>query len=247
MLTISHGWEPRQTAGCNLFQFSAIRRTTRPLRFVPLIENCLRYGGLYRRPHEYRDGQLWCPISGSPMSTSFANLRFLVPWLADGGGWVLFCDGVDMLFLDDPAKLFAMADDRYAVMVVKHQHEPTEATKMDDQIQTKYKKKNWSSVILWNLDHSANQRLTIEMVNELPGRDLHRFCWLEDDEIGGLPETWNFLVGIDPRGGESVGDAKPALLHYTLGSPELGYRGPWAQEWMAELAIMDASRKKIRA
>ena len=56
-----------------------------------------------------------------------------------------------MLFLDDPAKLFALADDQFAVMVVKHDHQPTETTKMDGQLQTVYARKNWSSVILWNL------------------------------------------------------------------------------------------------
>ena len=59
------------------------------------------------------------------------------------------------------------------------------------------------------------------MVNTLPGRDLHRFCWLEDDEIGELPPEWNHLVGIDP----DTKAARPALLHYTLGTAEVGVDG----------------------
>src|SRR5690606_28435707 len=115
------------------------------------------------------------------------------PWLAENQ-WALFCDFVDMMFLADPSELFSLADDRYAVMVVKHNHVPTEKKKMDNQAQTVYQRKNWSSVILWNIAHPANARLTIDMVNTLPGRDLHRFCWLEDDEIGELPAAWNHLV-----------------------------------------------------
>ena len=59
-----------------------------------------------------------------------------------------------------------------------------------------YSRKNWSSVVLWNWAHPANRRLTLEMVNTLPGRDLHAFCWLDEWEIGELPVEWNYLVGV---------------------------------------------------
>lgn len=211
------------------------------------MENALRYNGLYTRPHEARDGQLWCPISDAPMATSFANSRFLTPWLA-GNQWALFCDFADMMFLWDPAELFALADERYAVMVVQHNHNPDAgivkretSVKMDGQQQTSYSRKNWSSVILWNCAHQANSRLTMEMVNTLPGRDLHRFCWLKDDEIGELPAEWNYLVGVSPM------TMKPKLLHFTLGIAALeGYDvGPWADLWLKELAILDATRARI--
>src|SRR5690606_17567627 len=169
------------------------------------------------------DGQLWCPISDAPMATSFANSRFLTPWLTDAD-WALFCDGADMLWLADPAEMFALADPKYAVQVVKRRHEPGEQTKMDKQVQTAYPRKNWSSVILWNRKHPANARLTLDMVNSLPGRDLHRFCWLEDDEIGELPLECNWLVGVD------ADEGSPKLLHYTLGLPSMpGYEDkPWS-------------------
>src|SRR5687767_9602142 len=150
MLTICGGWDNREPLGYALCQFSAIRRTTKPIRFVPLMEKVLRYNRLYSRPHEQRNGQLWCPISNAPMSTTFANSRFLSPWMANGDNWVLFCDFADMLFLADPAELFVLADDRFAVQVVKGRHVPDETVKMDGQVQTTYERKNWSSVILWN-------------------------------------------------------------------------------------------------
>lgn len=240
MLEIVGGWDVREVAGFNLNYYAAWRRTSAPLNIQPLMEKGLRYEGLYKRPHEHRNGQLWDPISDAPMSTSFANARFLTPWKARGE-WVLFCDFCDMLFLSDPAELFALADEKFAVQVVKRRHEPDETTKMDGQIQTSYQRKNWSSVILWNLRHPGTVRLTLEMVNSLPGRDLHAFCWLEDEEIGELPAGWNYLVGVDDL------TVKPALLHFTKGTPELtgAKEAPWADVWLNELAIMDASRGRL--
>jgi hypothetical protein len=80
-------------------------------------------------------------------------------------------------------------------MVVKHDHQPTEHWKMDGQFQTRYHRKNWSSVCLFNCDHPANKALTVDLVNSAPGRDLHAFSWLADDLIGELPPEWNWLVG----------------------------------------------------
>lgn len=166
-----------------------------------------------------------------------------MPWLVPKGTkWALFCDFADMLFLADPAELFRLADDRYAVMVVKHWYEPTASTKMDGQMQVQYRAKNWSSVVLWNLEHFKNKLLTKAMVNMLPGRELHRFCWLEKEDIGELPMEWNWLVGHTEK--EGFG---PKLLHFTEGLPIMeGYEeGPWSQAWKKELAIMDQTRKGI--
>jgi hypothetical protein len=234
MLEIISGWEPREAVGYQACMQSAIKRTSQPIRFIPLIETALHAQGLYSRPHQRRGAQLWDIISGAPMATSFACSRFLTPWLSSEP-WALFCDFADMLFLTDPAELLALADDRYATMVVKHRHTPVETVKMDGQIQTAYARKNWSSVILWNRRHPANRRLTVEMVNSLPGRDLHRFCWLKDDEIGDLPIEWNWLVGVKQR--EPAYDADPKLLHFTLGIPTMpGYEnGPYSAVWHSEL------------
>jgi hypothetical protein len=45
------------------------------------------------------------------------------------------------------------------------------------------------------------------------GEYLHRFSWLADHQIGGLPQRWNRLVleqEIQPT---------DKLLHYTIGTP----------------------------
>ncbi len=190
----------------------------------------LRARGLYRRPTSHRDGRLWDDISGAPCATEFSISRFLVPHLA-GSGWALFMD-CDMLVRADLFKLIAQADDDRAVMVVKHNYDPPEGVKMDGQAQLRYARKNWSSVVLWNVGHPANAKLTIDMVNTVPGRDLHRFFWLDDEQIGELDASWNWLAG------HSSTDIDPAIVHFTEGLPNMtGYEdSEFADEWWAELA-----------
>jgi lipopolysaccharide biosynthesis glycosyltransferase len=200
------------------------------MRITGLCLDQLRQVGMYWREHTTRDGQLWDVISDAPMATEFANSRFLVPHLAKGG-WAVFLDA-DMLARADLAHLFNLGDKRYAVQVVKHEYAPTAQTKMDGQLQTVYPRKNWSSLMLFNCDHPANRRLTIEMVNTLPGRDLHAFCWLDKSEIGALPPEWNWLAG------HSSPEIDPALVHYTTGGPWLpAYAdAPYSNEWRTEYA-----------
>jgi lipopolysaccharide biosynthesis glycosyltransferase len=249
LLEIVAGADPREELGFQVSRFSAYRKTTEPLTIIPLREKALRYQGIYKRRHEEREGRLWCPISEAPMSTNFAVSRFLAKFLVEGN-WTLFCDFADMLFLGDPAELFALADERYAVMVVKRDFRTEAETKMDGQVQTEYPRKLWSSVILWNVAHPGNARLTFEMVNELPGRDLHRFCWLEDHEIGALPLAWNWVAGVDSVADRpGLGWGSPKLLHYSLGPPFMpGYEnGPWSAQWHRERAIMDSMHRRPAA
>lgn len=161
-------------------------------------------------------GQLWDEISHAPMSTEFAITRFVTPLLAQSG-WALFIDS-DVLWLGDVAELIALANPFYAVMVVQHGALREEGLKMDGQVQLPYHRKNWSSVMLFNCDHPANRGLTLDLINRAPGRDLHRFCWLDDQWIGALPSEWNWLVGVQEK------PLAPKLAHYTLG-------GPWLPNW----------------
>src|SRR3546814_8635598 len=110
--------------------------------------------GLYTRPqHELQ-------------LTDFSFSRFLTPSLAGFQDWAIFMDD-DMLVLDDIAKLWALRDDRYAVQVVKHDHVPQEDVKFLDKVQTKYEKKNWSSVMLFNCARCT--ALTPAYVNSATG------------------------------------------------------------------------------
>ena len=122
--------------------------------------------------------------------------------------------------------LFSSLDRKYALYTVPHRYVPTATTKMDGQAQTQYEKKNQSSFMIFNCDHPATSKLTLEMVNTVPGRDLHRFCWLEDDMIGELDQAWNFLVGhTDPA-------VEPKNIHWTAGTPAMrGYENvPFVDE-----------------
>lgn len=228
------GFDPRERTAYDVTRYSILSRAKNPkkVQVIPIELSNERISKILTRPIEKKDGKLWCPISQAPMATEFAISRFCVPFL-ENSDWVLFCDS-DMLCLDDIENLFALADDKYAVMVVKHNQNPTEKTKMDGQVQTSYSRKNWSSLILWNCSHPSNKKLTKDMLNSLPGRDLHAFKWLEDEEIGELPVEWNFLVRVSERT-----DKPLKMLHYTLG-------GPWFENWekqdMDDLWIEEARK-----
>jgi hypothetical protein len=223
------GYEPRE-ADAYLVCVSSIRaHCPDPPPIRPLILEQLRLAGLYARPSHQRNGRMFDEISGAPCSTEFAISRFLTPILAKTG-WALFMD-CDMLARADIRDLFEQADPRKAVLCVQHNHVPAKVFKMDDQIQLRYRRKNWSSVMLFNCDHPANKKLTLGLVNSLPGRDLHAFCWLEDSEIGSLRADWNHLEG------ETAALLDPKIVHFTNGIPRMpGYEvSPFAEEWRSRL------------
>jgi hypothetical protein len=234
------GWDPREEEAFRVAGDSLRRRSS-----IAVDIQTVRADGVcnaeVRRPVERRDGNLWCPISQAPMATAFACSRFIVP-IAERARfcpdeWVLFVD-CDVVFLGDVAELLRIADPRFAVMVVKRQQPDTGPTKMDGQTQTSYPRKNWSSVVLWNIAHPGNLRLTARGVDTWPGRHLHAFRWLRNEEIGELPRGWNHLVGIDPPEER----ARARLLHYTLGGPWLpGWRGgPLDDLWVREAGLATA-------
>jgi lipopolysaccharide biosynthesis glycosyltransferase len=223
------GFDPREAAAFAVAKESMRKHMIQPIPIRGIMLDKLREDGLYTRRTERRDGRLWDEISEAPMSTEFAISRFLTPHLAKEG-WALFTD-CDVMARKSLVRLFDLADPKYAIMCVKHRHDPPEGEKMDGQIQTRYFRKNWSSVMLFNCAHPANRLLTVEMINERPGRELHAFCWLEDREIGELPAEWNYLVG------HTQTNAEPALVHFTDGIPSMpGYeKVPYADEWRSSL------------
>lgn len=225
------GFDAREAEAYNVARKSILGRS-KGVEVLPLRLYMDPVKSLLRRPIERKDGKMWCPISQAPMATEFAISRFCVPFIQKEG-FALFVD-CDIVCLADINELFNLADDKYAVQVVKREHTPTESVKMDGQVQTQYPRKNWSSMVLWNCSHPANKRLTLKELNGWPGRDLHAFRWLLDDEIGALPPEWNHLVGVDPVSGIQDfenGQAGPMkyvvwakLLHFTNG-------GPWIKGW----------------
>jgi hypothetical protein len=200
----------------NVLAHSIQARASEPVTIAPLMLSQL--GSLmWRERHNLQ-------------SSDFSFSRFLVPHLCDYRGWALFMD-CDMLMLDDVAKLWRLRDEAFAVQCVKHDHVPTEATKFLGESQTRYEKKNWSSVMLFNTEKCA--ALTPDYVNTASGLDLHRFHWLgNDDLIGEIPHRWNHLVDYDP----ALPAAELSNLHFTTGGPYFpdyvtcGYADLWFAE-----------------
>jgi lipopolysaccharide biosynthesis glycosyltransferase len=200
------GYDSREQIAYDVCEYS-ILKYNRNARVIPLKQDELREQKLYWRDND--------PLS----STEFTFTRFLVPHLCNYQGWALFVD-CDFLFQINIEEIFALADNRYAAMVVKHDYNPPEGVKMDGQKQLAYPRKNWSSMILWNCGHPNNQKLTTGLVNKETGQFLHRFSWLKDDMIGELNCQYNWLVNHyhEPK------DGKPKLIHYTEG-------GPWFENY----------------
>lgn len=228
------GFDRREAAAFAVCRDSILAHLSAPIPIRGIVLSELQESGLYRRETERRLGRLYDKLSvrgdyDGAMSTEFAIARFLVKELA-GDGLALFMD-CDMLVRTDLCELFQHCEENSgkAVYCVKHDHRPASDRKMDDQVQTSYARKNWSSLVMWDCDHPANMALTLDLVNTAPGRDLHAFCWLADQDIGELGPEWNWLVG------HSNGSAEPKVVHWTDGGPWFeGFRDvPFADEYDA--------------
>ena len=208
-LRIYVGWDSREDIAYQACRQSLKDTASVPIKVIPLKQPQLKRDEMYWRDKD----QL--------ASTEFTFTRFLLPELAEFKGWALFID-CDFIALDDVKKLFDQRDNKYALMCAQHDYTPKANTKMDGQQQHNYPRKNWSSMMLVNCGHPSNRLLTKELVNDpkVDGKYLHRFSWLEDEEVGKLSHEWNWLVGWykEPE------DGKPKFLHYTEG-------GPWFEEY----------------
>lgn len=227
-LRIFIGYDSRERAAYDVCVQSLRDHASIPLSIEPLDERMLRHAGVYRRDWRYDDGQYIDMRDNRIFSTWFSFTRFLVPSLCQWRGIALFCDG-DFLFRSDVSELLDKFDSRCAVQVVKHDHVPGEAYKMEGQAQTRYLRKNWSSLMLWNCAYPANLLLTPHKVNIERGQWLHALSWAEEREIGALPVEWNYLVGTNTR--EDC--VSPKAVHFTLGIPPMPGRAAdeYADEW----------------
>lgn len=216
------GWDAREEIAYDVCEFSLNRRASEPVHITPLVQQQLRDQGLYWRALD--------PLA----STEFTYTRFLVPYLADYKGWALFCD-CDFLWRGDVVELFQIAAldsaQSQAVLCVQHDYRPPEKVKMDGVPQTLYPRKNWSSLMLLNCGHPAMRALDLEAVNTQTGAWLHRFAWLDDQQIGALSEDWNWLEGWSDQA------IDPKAVHFTRGGPWFpGYHNvAYAPEWVRKL------------
>lgn len=219
MIPIFVGYDTRESVAYHVFSQSIIDSASVPVALYPLALKSL--SGMYRETHD--DG-----------SNAFIYSRFLVPYLMDYKGWAIFTDG-DMICLGDIAELFALRDEKYAAMVVKHNYQTKHKEKyLGTSMRTvnvDYPKKNWSSVILWNCGHPSNSMMTPKYVMDSTGTMLHRFQHLKDEEVGELPIEWNWL---SQEFGENP---KAKIIHFSLGVPGIRHyaNDPQASHWFNAL------------
>jgi lipopolysaccharide biosynthesis glycosyltransferase len=224
------GWDSREPIAYDVAKKTLLDRASIPVEVHAIKLQELVEKGAYTREVD--------PLA----STEFTYSRFFTPWLAGYKGWALFCD-CDFLFLDDIAKLTEYLDPSKAVLCVKHDYTPKATVKMDGKVQTNYPRKNWSSFMLFNCEHPSAKTLTPDVINSQTGAYLHRMQWAADEEIGGIPERWNWLEGWS----EKPESGTPAAVHFTNG-------GPWfkdwqnvdyGDEWRAEASKVDPNWKPI--
>jgi lipopolysaccharide biosynthesis glycosyltransferase len=190
------GFDPRESVVYHTFIQSLIEKSTLPIEITPLAVNTLNF---YEESHQDK-------------SNDFVYSRFLTPFMSNFEGWSIYVDG-DMICQADIKELLTLRDDTKAVQVVKHDYKTKAENKYLDNKNENYPRKNWSSVILWNCSHPKHKILTPEFINKQTGKFLHRFSWLEDEEIGELPIEWNWLAIEYPE------NPLAKLIHYTLGAP----------------------------
>jgi lipopolysaccharide biosynthesis glycosyltransferase len=199
MITVYIGFDSNQKEAFNVCKYSIKKNSNESIKIFPLMKDFLINSDLYYRNED------------SNASTEFAFTRFLVPYLNDYQGWAIFCDS-DFLWTGDVNELFKNLNQDIAVKCVKHNYEPKSNQKMEGKIQTKYPRKNWSSMMVFNCSHPSCKKLTIENINTRSGAWLHRFQWCDDKEIEEVGPEYNCLVGY-------YNIKQPKAIHFTDGGP----------------------------
>lgn len=195
-LTITIGYDQSESIAYHTFCQSIIERSSIPVQFIPLALDNLYF---YKEDH----------IDGS---NKFIYSRFLTPYLCEFKGYSIYADG-DMICNTDIANVLSLVDPTKAVQVVKHKYKTKMKIKYLNKDNLNYPRKNWSSFIIFNNEHGANKILTPDFIQKMDGKYLHRFSWLNDDEIGEIPIEWNWLAI------EYEKNLNAKIIHYTLGTP----------------------------
>jgi hypothetical protein len=182
VLKVFIGYDEVESVSWHTMAHSIFRQSSVPVAFIPINNDNLR--------------EIFTRKRLSTQSNSFSLSRFLVPYLSNYEGYAVFFD-CDMMLRTDISKIFEeiKGQEKKAVYVVKHDYKPKDKIKYLDTIQYSYPRKNWSSVVLWDCSHPSNKLVNLDYVNNAEPKELHRFSWLKDDEIGELDIRWNWLVG----------------------------------------------------
>ena len=227
-LKIFVGYDPVESVAWHTLVHSIYSQSSVPVSFTPI--NIRNLNNVFQRARD------------SKQSNEFSFTRFLVPYLCAFEGFALFMD-CDMLLRTDIKKVFdlAKADQKKAVHVVQHTYEPRDDVKYLNTVQYSYPRKNWSSFVLWNCAHPKNKALTTEYVNSASGLELHRFLWLDDEDIGDLDLKWNWLVGEYDQPPKDVN-----TVHWTNGGPYFHeYKNTdFSSEWFEQNKNMNFCKQR---
>ena len=232
-LRVYLGWDKRDALAFAVARASILKHASGPVTVLPLKDWDVRAAGLYWRSYWVNPrGQMFDDIDSRPFTTDFTYTRFLVPALERfEPGRVIFADS-DTFWRGDICALPELLPDGKAVACVQHDHAPEEMVKVTGNLQQRYPRKNWSSVMVMNPDKCRT--LTPYQVNRA-GRDwLHSIHWTPDRDIVALPTEWNWLDGYSPD------MADPKVVHFTRGTPDMKNRtaGPFDAEWLALAASL---------
>lgn len=220
MIRLYFGHDERESVGTHVFINSVLQHASQPVALTPLHKPVL----------EKAFGQTF-----AEGTNAFTMSRFLVPALNDFVGTAIFVDGADMLCRSDIAQILRDADPFQPVSVVKHDYRTRNprkyrGTRMEAE-NTDYPRKQWASVMVMHCWHMAWRKLTPDKVAQMSLLDLLQFRFLQDDQIGVLPDAWNWLA--DEHGYRM--DAR--IVHFTAGVPGFPAHADVAHgdEWRAQL------------
>lgn len=216
MLKVFCGYDERESDGFHVFSESLIQTSSIPVCIIPLH--------LPMMQEFYSD-------HSNTGTNAFVKSRFLIPYLCDYKGFAVFMDGADMLMRSDIAELKEYINPVKAVSVVKHDYKTNHPKKYIgtsmENVNLDYPCKNWSSMMLINCSHPAWMCVTPEYVENTEAKSLHRFEFLNTQQIAELPKEWNWLVG------EYDHNPRAKIAHFTLGIPSFNHykNCDYSQEW----------------
>ena len=207
MIPIYVGFDPREAIAYSVFCHSVLSRTKANVSFTPVCG------------------------AQEDASNTFSKARFHIPEMQGYRGWAIWADG-DMLCRADIQELWDLRKPGFDVMVVKHDYQTKHPVKYLGQRNEDYPCKNWSSVMLIDCGNAVWRRPVYKDLLKGPAGLLHRFSFIEDDRIGELPKTWNWLASEYDHNP----DAK--IVHYTIGIPPFYPSCDYSSEWFVEMKQM---------
>ena len=223
------GYDAKESAAYHTLCQSILETASQPVAITPLNLDNIR--SIYFREYDSRQ------------SNTFSFSRFLVPFLMSYKNEAIYMD-CDMMVTKDIIEVFhKFSNGEKAVSVVKHDYKSKVRTKYLGNKQYSYPRKNWSSFVHWNCSHKKNAIITPEFVSEASPATLHRVLWLDDNEIGEIDMTWNFLAGEYIKPSEL-----PSNIHWTLGGPYFDeYKSTdYAEDWWKMFKKMKYIQKYIK-